>query len=122
MCFVQDDDNALLVNLYLNDRYDGASISCFFRVDGYEEVYDAVWTNVGDRVTWGGTNRLRVAFDGDTWTARLDDELVLHRRLTDVYPAVHPWRIDRIGIMANWEFGEDTGSRILSVIGRDRPR
>jgi hypothetical protein len=118
---VQDDDHALLVNLYLNDRYEGASISCFFRVGGYEEVYDAVWNNVGDRVTWGGTNRLRVAFDGDTWTARLDDELVLHRRLRDVYPTIGRWAINRVGIMTNWEFGEDSGSRFVKVTGRDEP-
>jgi hypothetical protein len=72
-------------------------------------------------VTWGGTNRLRVAFDGDTWTARLDDELVLHRRLRDVYPTIGRWAINRVGIMTNWEFGEDSGSRFVKVTGRDEP-
>lgn len=118
LLFEQDDDHALLVNLYLNDIYDGSSISCFLRIGGYEEVYDAVWNNVGRRVTWGGANQLRVAFDGNTWTAHLDGELVLHRRLVDVYPTAAPWRVNRVGVMANWEFGEDTGSTIRSVTGR----
>lgn len=118
LSFWQDDDNALLVNLYLNDEYDGSSISCFFRVNGHEEVYDAVWNNVGRRVTWGGTNRLRVSFDGDTWVALLDDELVLHRRLRDVYPDIQPFQVRRVGIMTNWEFGNDSGSTFSRVIGR----
>ena len=118
LAFWQDDDHALLVNVYLNDLYGGASLSCFFRVKGYEEVYDAVWVNVGQRITWGGTNRLRVAFDGNTWVVWLDGEIMLHRQLRDVYPYIDRWQIHRVGLMTNWEFGNDTGTRFVQFTAR----
>ena len=48
--FEQDDGNALIVSTWLDDEYEGASISSFFRLGGFEDLYDAIWTNVGDRV------------------------------------------------------------------------
>ncbi len=108
--FWQDDDNALVVSTWLDDHYSGASISSFFLFDGYEDLYDAIWTNVGRRITWGTPYRLRVAFDGLLFTASVGDEVVLYRRLTDVHPGQQALEINRIGIVANWEWGTDTGS------------
>ena len=118
LIFWQDEDNLLIVNTWLDDAYDGTSVSSFLRLRGYEEVYDAVWTNVGRRITWGRRFELRTAFDGGTHTTWVDGEPVLHRRLTDVYPGASPLRINRVGLVANWEFGQDTGSRFLQVTGR----
>ena len=106
----QDDDNELIVATWLDDVYDGTSISSFFRLDGYEDLYDAIWTNVGRRVTWGVPYRLRVVFDGLRFAAHVDDELVLYRSLRDVRPGRSPLRICDVGLVANWEWGTDTGS------------
>ena len=116
--FWQDDDNALVVATWLDDHYSGASISSFFLFDGYEDLYDAIWTNVGDRITWGTPYRLRVAFDGLLFTASVDDELVLYRRLTDVHPGQQALQINRVGIVANWEWGTDTGSTFRRFTAR----
>jgi hypothetical protein len=113
--FRQDDDNFVIVNLWFNDRADGAaSVSSFFRVDGREEVYDAVWVNVGDRVQWDRAVDLRVVFDGTLYHAALDGEPVLWRSLRDVYPRARPMAIHEVGLVANWEWGLDTGSRFLA--------
>ena len=42
--------------------------------------------------------------------ALVDGETVLYRALTDIHP--HATRLDirRVGVVANWEWGEDTGS------------
>jgi hypothetical protein len=40
----------------------------------------------------------------------LDDEPVLYRAFTDVYPDYPPLAIRRVGLAANWEWGNDTGS------------
>lgn len=116
--FWQDEANFVTVSTWLDDDYDGTSVSSFFVVDGYEEVYDAVWTNVGRRIAWGEDYRLRVAFDGNWWQASVGDEPVLHRALTDVYPGIEPFTINRVGICNNWEYGDDTGSRFLRVLLR----
>lgn len=110
--FAEDDGNALLVNLWLDDDYDGTSISSFFRLNGHEEVFDAVWVNVGRRVTWGRPTELTVACDGDTYLVSVDGRPVLHRAITTVYPKAKPLTLQRVGIVANWEFGQDTGSVI----------
>ena len=108
--FWQDDDNVLFVSTWLDDHYAGTSVSSFFRLGGFEELYDAIWTNVGTRIAWGRPYRLRVAFDGNVYTVSLDDELMLYRSLTDVHPGQKPLRVNRVGIVANWEWGNDTGS------------
>lgn len=108
--FEQDEGNALIISTWLDDSYEGASISSFLLSNGYEDLYDAVWTNVGDRVKWGTPYRLRVAFDGELYTASLDDELVLYRRLSDIDPSRSSLNVKRVGIVANWEWGTDTGS------------
>lgn len=108
--FWQDERNYITVSTWLDDNYSGSSISSFFYLSGYEELYDAVWTNVDRRVHWGRHYRLRVAFDGVNYLAYVDDEPVLYRALTDVYPKLRPLTIHRVGLVANWEWGCDTGS------------
>ncbi len=118
LIFWQDPANFLIVNTWLDDGYDGTSVSSFLRLGGYEDVYDAVWTNVGRRITWGVPFELRTAFDGEVHTTWVDGEPVLYRRVTDVYPRASALRINRVGLVANWEFGQDTGSRFVRFEGR----
>ena len=115
LVFVQDDHNYVVFNLWFNQRADGAaSVSSFFCLDGLEDVYDAVWVNVGDRIRWDEPVDLRVSFDGLLYQAWLGDEPVLWRSLRDVYPQAGRLAIARVGIAANWEWGLDTGSRFLA--------
>jgi hypothetical protein len=115
----QDARNHLIVNLWLHDGYEGASISSFLVVDGFDDVYNAVWTNIGSRVRWNKAFRLGVAFDGDGYLVRVDDEPVLFRRVTDVYPRSRPFNITRVGLASNWEWGLDTGTVFHSFVARD---
>lgn len=110
-CLWQDSGNYLLINTWLDDCYAGASLSSFFSVGGFEDIYDAVWTNVGDRIAWGRPLRLKLVSDGLHYTVSLDGEPVLHRSLADVYPGCGPLRIRKVGLLGNWEWGADTGSR-----------
>jgi hypothetical protein len=96
------------------------SVSCFFYLNGFEDVYDAVWTNVGDVLRHGRPAELRVACDGMRFMAWLDGRPVLYRALTDVYRDAPPLRIDRVGLGVNWEWGVDTGSRFTSFTARRR--
>lgn len=117
-CLWQDEDNYLLVNTWLDDGYGGASLSSFLNLDGFEDLYDAIWTNVGDRVVWGRPLRLRLVCDGRRFLVSLDGEPVLYRALADVYPGRRPLRITRVGLLGNWEWGADTGSRFASFEAR----
>ncbi len=110
LIFWQDANNYITISTWLDDSYGGASISSFFYLKGFEDLYDAVWTNVGSRVYWGIPYTLRVVFDGMNYTAFVNDEPVLYRALTDVYPDTRRLDINRIGIVSNWEWGNDTGS------------
>lgn len=116
----QDPDNYLIVNDWLDDEYGGASVSSFRRIDGHEEVYDAVWANVGQRVVWGDRHRLTLSFDRSGFTAFVDGEAVLDREFRDVYPTQGPVEVNAVGICTNWEFGDDTGSRFQSFTARAR--
>lgn len=118
LIFWQDARNYLILNTWLDDIYGGASISSFFYLDGYEDLYDAVWTNVGSRVVWGQPFTLRVAFDGLHYMAWVNEEPVLYRSLTDVYPKQTRLQIRRVGLVANWEWGNDTGSVFSHFIAR----
>jgi hypothetical protein len=120
LVFWQDPRNYILINTWLDDYAAGASISSFFHLHGFEEIYDAIWTNVGTRIAWGQAYTLRVVFDGVHYYAYVDGEAVLYRALTDVYPDFKPLRIQQIGIVANWEWGNDTGSRFLQFEAKDR--
>ncbi len=110
LIFWQDANNYIIINNWLDDCYGGASISSFFYLKGFEELYDAVWTNVGDRITWGVSHKLRIVFDGMNYMVYVNNEPVLYRALTDVYPDTVKLAINRVGIVANWEWGNDTGS------------
>ena len=116
----QDPDNYIVINTYLDDWRVGKSISTFYHLQGEEDTYRAVWTNVGDRIHWGKAYTLCAAFDGMNLQVYLNGEAILYRALTDVYPGTPPLRIDRVGIVANWEFGDDTGSEFLSFAARAR--
>lgn len=123
--FWQDPANYVVCNLWLNggDRsmpelY--GSVSCFFYRNGFEDVYDAVWTNVGGRLRHGVPATLRVACDGRRFSAWLDGSPVLHRAFADVYASFPVLAIRRVGIGVNWEWGTDTGSRFLAFTARRR--
>lgn len=106
----QDPDNYVVLNIWCADGYPGASTSTFFRLDGCEDLYDAIWSNVGDKIRWGRSMRLRIVFDGMHYTVFVGDEPVLYRALTDVYADAKRLQIRRVGLLSNWEWGTDTGS------------
>lgn len=114
----ENERDALIVATWLDDSYAGASVSSFFRKDGFEDLYDAVWSNVGQRIMHGRPYRLKVAFDGDRYTASVDDEMVIYRNLSDVVPGWRNMAVDRVGIVANWEWGTDTGSTFRRFVVR----
>jgi hypothetical protein len=116
--FWQDNHNYIIVSTWLDDCYDGASVSSFFHLNGFEELYDAVWTNVGHRIQWGVPYRLRVLFNGLRYIACVDGEPVLYRALTDVYPGLPRLQINRVGLAANWEWGDDTGTIFRNFTAR----
>ena len=121
-CLWQDSDNYLLINTWLDDCYGGASLSSFPCRDGFEDLYDAIWTNVADRVAWGKPIRLCLTSDGLRYLVSIDGEPVLYRALDDIYPRCSPLRIRKIGLLGNWEWGADTGSRFADfrAAGRNR--
>ena len=106
----QDEDNYVTVNVWLDDCYEGASVSSFFKLDGFEDVYDAIWVNVGNRVSHGQSLCLRLCCDGDQYIILINDEPVLYRAFKDIYANIKRVRISKIGLIANWEWGTDTGS------------
>jgi hypothetical protein len=114
----QDPDNYITINIWVNHSYDGASISCFFQLDGFEDLYDAIWSNVGKRVYYGVPVNLRVVFSEDAYTVFVDDEPVLFRKLSDVYPDYGRFAVCKVGLLANWEWGNDTGSTFSNFVGR----
>jgi hypothetical protein len=118
LVFWQDPDNYLLVSDYIEDSHVGKSVSSFFRRDGKEDLYEAVWSCVGNRIHWGVPHRFRIVFDGNRYAVHLNDELVLYRALTDVNSTAVPLKIRKIGLLANWEFGDDTGTIFQSFTAR----
>ncbi len=116
--FWQDINNYLVVSTYLDSWHPTSSISSFFHINGFEEVYDAIWTNLDRHVMWGQDYRLRVAFDGRQYLVRANDEPVLYRALTDVYPRQRPLTINRVGLAVNWEWGDDTGSVLKQFVAK----
>jgi hypothetical protein len=115
----QDPGNYLVVSVWLDDVFNGAaSVSSFFRLGGQEEIYDAVWTNVGRRIQWGVRFDLRLQFDGMHYQVSIDDEPVLYRALGDVYQNAKRLDIRRVGLAANWEWGDDTGTLFKDFVSR----
>ncbi|MDQ4089231.1 MAG: nucleotide-binding protein [Actinomycetota bacterium] len=117
LTFWQDEDNYLVVNVFIDDTFDGASISSFYHLGGKEDMYDAVWTLVRG-VRWGERCALRVAFDGRQFLASMNGEPSLYRALTDVYPDAVPLEIRRVGMIVNWEWGDDTGTTFWRMDAR----
>ncbi len=118
LIFWQDADNYITVSNWLDDTFNGSSMSSFFHIDGFEEIYDAVWSNLGDRISWGKRYTLRITFDGLNFIAYVDGEPVLYRSLQDVYPRLSRLSINRIGLVANWEWGDDTGSAFSRFVAK----
>lgn len=109
----QDAGNHLAINHFIDDTSLGVSISAFYTVDGHEAMHDndATWSNVAERIRFGVPFRLRLSSDGDAFTVWVDDEAVLHRRYSDYRATAHRLRITGVGLLTNWEWGDDTGSR-----------
>ena len=121
----QDEQNYLVVNIWLDDWLVGTSVSTFYRVRGHEDMYDAVWTLTGEKVTWGVTHTLRVVFDGERFVAWLDGHPVLYRAIRDVYPDAPPLLVNRVAVIANEEWGDDTGTvfhRVVAAPPDPQPR
>ena len=110
LVFWQDPDNFIMVSMYLDDSYDGASIAIFSHLDGFEEIYDAVWSMVGRKIYYGRRHRLRIVSDGMNLLTLIDEEPVLYRQLTDIYVDRDRLDINRVGLVVNWEWGDDTGT------------
>ncbi len=110
----QDPGNYVLGSIWNEDDYQGSSIALFVRRHGFEELYDAIWTMVSDRIGWGRASRIRLASDGEHFLVLIDGEPVLQRAMTDIYPGDPPLRITRVGLVVNWEWGNDTGSSFAS--------
>jgi hypothetical protein len=116
----QDSRTYITLSAFVDDWY-GSSIAAFFHVKGFEELYDAVWTNLGKRIYWGVPYKFRVVFDRGVFVAYVNDEPVLYRSLTDIYPAWHDFKLNRVGIVSNWEWGTDTGTVFRDFVGKDLP-
>lgn len=109
LIFWQDPGCYVTLSVFVDDWY-GTSIAAFFQVDGFEELYDAVWTNVGRRIQWGVPYRFRVVLEDGRFLAYVDGEPVLERALSDIYPNWTDFKINKVGLVTNWEWGDDTGS------------
>jgi hypothetical protein len=114
----QDPDNYVTFTVFMDDWY-GTSIAAFFQVDGYDELYDAVWTNVGRRIHWGVPYDFRIVCDGKRFLAFVDGEPVLYRAFSDVYRDWQTLRLARVGLVTNWEWGNDTGTVFERFQARD---
>ena len=112
----QDESNYVVVNVWLDDWLVGTSVSTFYRIDGHEDMYDAVWTLTGTKVTWGTPHTLRVRFDGRRFIAYLDGRPMLYRAISDVYPDAPALVLTKIALIANEEWGDDTGTVFRRVI------
>lgn len=119
LMFWQDERNHFMLSAFIGD-WPAMSMAAFFMWDGFEELYDAVWTNVGNRMHWGVPHDLRVVCDGQRFMTYIDREPILYRALSDVYPKWNDFQIRRVGIVANWEWGNDTGSVFQKFVARDR--
>jgi hypothetical protein len=116
LVFWQDPKNFLMVSMFLDDSYDGASIAIFSHLDGFEEIYDAVWSMVGTKIYYGVPHRLRVVSDGMNFMTFIDGEPVLYRALTDIYVDRGPLLLNRVGLAVNWEWGDDTGTAFANFV------
>lgn len=118
----QGPDDHLAVNTFLDDTSVGVSVSAFGHLAGRETMreHDATWTNVNPRISYGVPYELRVSSDGTSFTCWVDGEAVLHRRFDDYVPGLPRLRFTRVGLLANWEWGDDTGSTLRRFIACGR--
>jgi len=116
----QDDDTYVVVNTWLDDDFAGSSISVFPHLGGFEDVFDAVWVNVGDRIRWGSRYRLRVVCDGEALLIYAGEDQVLYRTFADIVPGHPRLAIHRVGLAVNWEWGTDTGTAFSHLHARRR--
>ncbi|MBB5786223.1 oxidoreductase [Jiangella mangrovi] len=114
----QDDQNYVIVNLWLANHFQGGSLSSFYRIGGHEDMYDAVWTLTADMFRWGDPCTLNLRFDGERFVASIDGRPTLYRALTDVYPDAGRLTVNRVGLVANEEWGDDTGTVFHRFTGR----
>jgi len=119
----QDRDNYLLVHECLGDTNVGISINAFLHMEGAVSGHPndddpAVWNNVAGHVMHGEPMLLRVACDGVRFDVWADDELVLARALADIHPGAAKLTINRVGLAANWDWGDDTGSEFCDFSAR----
>jgi hypothetical protein len=49
----------------------------------------------------------------------LNGEPILYRALNDIYPEWKELKINRVGILVNWEWGNDTGSIFQNFIASE---
>ncbi|MFV0317407.1 MAG: PIG-L family deacetylase [Microthrixaceae bacterium] len=112
IAFWQDPGNHFIVNTYIDDAMVGVSLSAFLRTRGYETLFewDAVWTNVAERISHGRPFELSVCCDGRRFLCRLDGEPVMYRVFSDYHAASPALRLERVGLAVNREWGDDTGS------------
>ena len=122
LVFWEDADNYIVISTWLDDSYSGASVSAFFHLNGSEELYDSIGTNVGREIDWGKPYNLRADFDGATFVVYLNQKPVLYRALSDIYPKQQPLKIRRVGLAVNWEWGDDTGSLFENFVARGADR
>jgi hypothetical protein len=108
LAFWQDNDNHFVVNNFIDDTSVGVSVSAFLRVDGLERQaeWDATWSNVGTRIDYGVPYEL------------VDGELVLYRAISDYRATFDKLVIRRVGLVANWEWGDDTGTVFRDFVAR----
>jgi hypothetical protein len=115
LIFWQDTENYFIVNTWLDNSHDDqfkncGAVSTFFTFNGFEDVYDAIWTNLSDGIRQGRPCTLRVVCDGRQYRAYVDGKPVIYRAFDDVYPGVPPLRLNRIGIVAS-QLGMGAGYR-----------
>ncbi len=122
--FWQDDDNYITTSIWNSPVYEGSSVSSFYTIAGFENLYDAIWTNVGTNAAYGSTVALTATYDNGQLLMTLNDEPVLYRRVSDVYADVQGITLRKVGIVVNWEWGDDTGSGLadFEAFGPGVPR
>lgn len=115
LCFFQDSQHYLMVKLWMDENERNAVAR--LRFAGFESPYDQVWTRVPHLLKPGVPVRLRAVCDGERFQVYLNDEAVLYRAFSDIYPGADRFSLARVGLVAAGN-GADTGSVIRWVKGK----